>query len=394
TATSAVCVTGLVTVDTSTFTRFGQIVILALIQIGGLGIISFTSIMLVLPGRRLPFRRLRTIRSFSVEGVESDPVRIVRGIVVSILLIEGLGALILYSLFTRAGVPDALFAAVFHSISAFCNAGFSTFPDSLVRFQRYPVVLAVVSALIVAGGIGFIVLQDLARRVRGRKRSLSYHARLMLWITAVLILAGAAAYFFLEGQAAFLGMDPLDRAANAVFQSVTPRTAGFNAVPQTALTQPSRFLTILLMFIGGAPGSIAGGVKLATAYVVLMVMLTKANEKGEINAFGRRLTPEIINSAVAYFIKSAFLLVIASGLLSISEASRGADLGRIVFEVTSALGTVGLSLDFTSGLSTAGKLVIIATMFIGRVGLLAILFLGGGARARARVYPRAGILIG
>lgn len=394
TATSAVCVTGLVTVDTSLFSRFGQIVILCLIQLGGLGIISFTSLMLIVPGRRLPFRRLRTIRSFSVDGVEHDPVKIVGSIVFFTVAIEAAGSLALYGLFAREGVADSWFASVFHSISAFCNAGFSTFPDSLERFSREPLVLLVVSVLIVTGGIGFIVLQDLERRLRGKKRNLSYHSRLVLSSTAVLILAGAAAFWFLEGDNAFGGMGPVDRAANALFQSITPRTAGFDAVRQAGLDPLSKFVTILLMFIGGAPGSIAGGIKLTTAFIVLMVMLKRANDRGEINALGRRLSQGTINSAVVYFIKAAFLLILAAGALSLTEASGAADFGRIAFEVSSAFGTVGLSLGLTASLSAAGKLVIIATMFSGRVGLLAFVFLGGATDDDRFVYPEADILIG
>jgi len=394
TSTSAVCVTGLTIVDTADFSRFGQLVILGLIQVGGLGIVSFTSFMLLLPGGRLPFRRLRTIRSFSVQGVENDPVRILRAIVVSTFLIEGLGAAALALLFDRLGHSDPVYLGIFHAVSAFCNAGFSVFPDSLERFNREPLLLGTVSILIMTGGIGFIVLQDLSRRILGKKRNLSYHTKLMLSITAVLVVAGAAAFWLLERDHAFAGMSEPVRAVNALFQSVTPRTAGFNAVHQAGLRQPSKFLTILLMFIGGAPGSIAGGVKIATAYVVLLVMLKRANERGEINSFRRRLSPETINSAVIYFIKAAFLLIFAAGILSVVEAPRGADFGHIAFEVTSAFGTVGLSLDFTAGLTPAGKLVIIFTMFTGRVGLLAFLFLGGSTRAGNFVYPEAEILIG
>lgn len=394
TSTSAVCVTGLTTVDTADYTRFGQFVILALIQVGGLGIVSFTSFMLLLPGGKLPFRRLRTIRSFSVQGVENDPFRILRSIVVSTFLIELLGAAALALQFVRLGHDEPVFLGIFHSVSAFCNAGFSVFPDSLERFKGEPALLGTVSVLIMTGGIGFIVLQDIARRIRGKKRILSYHSRLMLSITAVLVLTAAAAFWLLEKDHAFAGMSGLDRAMNSLFQSVTPRTAGFNAVHQADLRQPSKFITILLMFIGGAPGSIAGGVKIATAYVVILVMLKRANERGEINSFRRRLTPETINAAVIYFIKAAFLLIFAAGILSVVEAGRGADFGHIAFEVTSAFGTVGLSLDFTAGLSPAGKLVIIGTMFTGRVGLLAFLFLGGTTRAGNFVYPEADILIG
>ena len=394
TATSAVCVTGLVTVDTTAFTRFGQTVILLLIQLGGLGIISFTSMLLLLPGRQLPFRRLGTIRSFSLDGVEHDPRRIVAGIVASTFAIEAAGALVLYPLFRREGVAAPGFAAVFHSVSAFCNAGFSTFSDSLAGFRDRPAVLLTVSALIVTGGIGFIVLQDLALRLTGKKARLSYHSRLMLVLTAILVAAGALAFWFLEGGNTFAGMGAPDRAANALFQSITPRTAGFNAVSQAGLRQPSKLLTMVLMFIGGAPGSIAGGIKVATAFLVLLAMIRRPNQWGELNAFKRRYSTATVNAATSYFIKAAFLLVAAAALLSLVEGPRGADLGQIAFEVTSAFGTVGLSLDFTPSMGTAGKLVIIATMFIGRVGLLAFVFLGNSTKSGNLVYPEAELLIG
>jgi trk system potassium uptake protein TrkH len=393
-STSAVCVTGLSTVGTAEFSRFGQLVILGLIQVGGLGIISFTSLLILLPGRRLPFRRLRTIRGFSLEAVEHNPARIVRNIVAFTFAIELAGACALYPLLRAAGAEDSLFSALFHAVSAFCNAGFSLYPSNMEGFSRNPAVLLVLSLLIVSGGIGFIVLQDLERRIRGKRRNLSYHSKLALSVTAFLILAGALAYWLLERDKAFAGMSGLDILANSLFQSITPRTAGFNAVPQSALRQPSKFLTIVLMFIGGAPGSIAGGIKVSTAYLVLLVMLRRSNERGEINAFRRRIGPETSTAAVVYFLKAVFLLFLAATALSLIEGARGADFGHIVFEAVSAFGTVGLSLDFTPRMGVAGKLVIIATMFAGRVGLVALAFprrRGAGAEI---VYPEARILVG
>ncbi len=394
TATSAVCVTGLASVNTADFSRFGQWVIMLLIQFGGLGIISFTSMVLLIPGRRLPFRRLKTIKSFSIDGVEHDPVKIIRNIIFATVIIESTGALALYAAFTGLNVPHRAFSAVFHSVSAFCNAGFSTFPDNLESLNGKPAVLLIISFLIVTGGIGFIVIQDLTWWIRKKKKTLSYHTKLILIATSVLILGGACAFWFLEANNTFAGMNLVEKGANSLFQSITPRTAGFNAVHQTDLRQSSKFITILLMFIGGSPGSIAGGIKVATAYIVLLVMLKPSNEAGEINAFRRRLSPATINTAVVYFIKAIFLLVATAGLLSLIEGPRGADFSQIIFEVTSAFGTVGLSLDFTDKLSVLGKLVIICTMYIGRVGLLAIMFFGGSTRADSIVYPQADILIG
>jgi len=393
-ATSAVCVTGLVTVDVASFSRFGQIVILSLIQVGGLGIISFTSLILLLPGHRLPYRRLRTIRGFSIGGVEHNPVRIVRNIVMFTLSIELAGALALFPAFMKAGIKDSAYTAIFHSVSAFCNAGFSLFPTSMEAYNDNPLVLGILSILIVTGGIGFIVLQDIERRLRGKRSSLSDHSRLVLLLTGFLITASAAAFWLLERNHAFAGMSSSGKVFNALFQSITPRTAGFNAVPQVALSQVSKFLTIVLMFIGGAPGSIAGGIKISTAFLVLLVMVRQPNERGEINAFKRRLSPGTTNAAITYFLRAGLLLFIATALLSLSEGGRGTDLGHIIFEAVSAFGTVGLSLNVTSGLSTVGKLVIIVTMYAGRVGLVALALPAMNWKSVHIVYPEAEVLVG
>jgi len=393
-ATSAVCVTGLATVDVASFSRFGQIVILSLIQVGGLGIISFTSLIMLLPGHRLPYRRLRTIRGFSIDGVEHNPVRIVRNIVIFTLCIELAGALTLFPAFMKAGVEGSAFTALFHSVSAFCNAGFSLFSTNMESFSGNPLVLGILSFLIVTGGIGFIVLQDIERRLRGKRASLSDHSRLVLMLTGFLIVAGTAVFWFLERDHAFSGMTSLETFFNALFQSITPRTAGFNAVPQSALSQTSKFLTIVLMFIGGAPGSIAGGIKVTTAYLVLLVMVRQPNELGEINAFKRRLSPGTTNAAITYFLRAGLLLAVATVLLSLSEGGRGTDLGRIIFEAVSAFGTVGLSLNVTAGLSTMGKLVIIGTMYAGRVGLVAMALPAMNWKSVHIVYPEAEVLVG
>lgn len=394
TATSAVCVTGLITVDTAAFSRSGQLIILLLIQLGGLGIISFTSLLLLIPGHRLPFRRLRTIKSYSVEGVEHDPVKIVRSIVIFTILCELGGALALYLLLRNQNVGSTWFTAVFHSISAFCNAGFSTFPDSLERFRANPAILATVSVLISAGGIGFIVLYDVARWLRRKKRRLSFHSKLILGASFILVSGGSLAFFLLERTAALADMSLPQQIMNALFQAVTPRTAGFNAIHQTELGQASKMLTMLLMFIGGAPGSIAGGIKISTAFIILMMMVRRANDRGEIQVFHKRLSPAIINSALVYFVKAVFLLFCAIGLLLLFESSGGANLGHIAFEVVSALGTVGLSLDLTSSLGTWSKLVLVFTMFTGRVGLLAMVYLADNKQHYNITYPEADILIG
>jgi len=393
-ATSAVCVTGLATVDVADFSRYGQLVVLSLIQVGGLGIISFTSLFLLMPGRRLPFRRLGSIRSFSLGDVEHDPRRIVRNIVAFTLIIELAGAAALFAAFSRAGVADAAFAAVFHSVSAFCNAGFSPFRDSLEGFSGNPVVLGVIAVLVVAGGIGFIVIQDLERRFRGKRRALSAHTKLVLSVTAFLVISSGMAFWLIEREGAFAGMSPLDAAANAAFQATTPRTAGFDAVPQAGLADASKALTVALMFIGGAPGSIAGGIKVSTAFLVVLAALGRRNARGEINAFGLRYPAETIDRAVRYFLKAGLLLVAATAALGFAEGPRGAGFGSSVFETVSAFGTVGLSLGLTKALGVAGKLVVMATMFAGRVGLVALAFPARAGRAVYAVYPEAEVLVG
>ncbi|HOX91544.1 MAG TPA: potassium transporter TrkG [Spirochaetales bacterium] len=389
TATSAVCVTGLSTVNTADFSLAGQMVIMLLIQLGGLGIVSFTSLYLFMPGQRLPFRRLATIRSFSVEGVERDPRRIIRAILIFTFGIELIGALVLYPPLKAHG---GFFSALFHSVSAFCNAGFSLYPDNLESFSANTAVLVPVMALITLGGLGFIVLEDIWQLAIGRKRKLSFHSRLVLWGSFILITGGAAMYFFLERSGAFGSMGTGIAALNAFFQSVTTRTAGFDAVPQADLGSSSKMLTMLLMFIGGSPGSIAGGIKVSTAFVVLVAMIRKSGSDGEINVFKRRLTRTTINTAIVYFIKALFLLLLAILLLSVAESAIPID--SIAFEAFSAFGTVGLSLGITGSLTVFGKLIIIATMYIGRVGLLAFLFFGGSGWRTRIARPEAEILIG
>lgn len=394
TSASAVCVTGLISVDTAQFSPFGQGVILALIQVGGLGIISFTSLLLTFPGRRLPFRRLKTIRSFFVDGVEHDPFKIVRSIVFFTFSIELVGAVLLALLFRSQGVERWLFAGLFHAVSAFCNAGFSVFSNNLEGYTGNPAVLTIVMILVVSGGLGFIVLQDLSGRLRGTRRRLSYHSRVVLGMTALLLASGAAAFFLLERHRTLASFDGAEAGVNALFQSVVTRTAGFNTVPQGELSQPSKIITLIFMVIGGAPGSIAGGIKVTTAFVVLAVMIRRRDRAGDLRIFRRRLSAKTLNEGTVYFLKAVALLVSAVLALSLTEGFRGADFGDIVFEVFSAFGTVGLSTGLTGNLSSPGKLVIVATMFAGRVGLIALAFPGGEKEGLELSYPEGTILLG
>ena len=393
-ATSAVCVTGLATVDLGLFNFFGQTVILLLIQLGGLGIISFTSLLLILPGGRIPFRRLSTIRSFYVDGVEYDPRKILLNIVSTTLCIEAFGAVILSFLFKKAGISDYVFNGIFHSVSSFCNAGLSPFPDSLERFSGNPAILTVVMLLIILGGLGFIVLQDVFDLIKGKHRYLNYHSRVVLFMTVLLISLGFLFYFFIEKKAAFAGLSLNDRILNALFQAVTPRTAGFDSVPQRLLSQPAKVFTIILMFIGAAPGSIAGGIKITTLFVVIIMMTRNPDPFGDVQIRKHRISFYTMNRATVYLLKAICLLLLSAFVLSLIEGPRGVAFDEIVFEVVSAFGTVGLSLGLTPYLSGAGKLVIIGIMFAGRVGLVALSFSVVREKKYEISYPEGQVLLG
>lgn len=393
-ATSAVCVTGLATVDMARFSHFGQVVLLLLIQLGGLGIISFTSLLLILPGGRIPFRRISTIRSFYVDGVEYDPRRIILTIVGSTLAIEAIGAGLLSVLFKQAGVNNYVFNGIFHAVSAFSNAGFSLFPDNLERFSHSPLVLFVVMLLVVFGGLGFIVLQDLYQRITRKHRYLNYHSRVVLGMTAILIALGFLIYFGFEQNNSFASFPLRDRIVNALFQSVTTRTAGFDTVPQNLLSQPSKVFTLLLMFIGAGPGSIAGGIKVTTIFIIIILMVRHPDAAGDIQIGKHRLTGYVLNRASVYFLKALFLMLSGALLLSLIEGYRGVAFDNIVFEVVSAFGTVGLSLGLTPELSVAGKLVIIGIMFAGRIGLVALSFSLVRVKKYDITYPEGSVLLG
>jgi trk system potassium uptake protein TrkH len=376
TATSAVCVTGLITVDTALYTPLGQTVIMLLIQFGGLGIITFSTFYLVRPRLKLSMTNYRVIKGYFLDSIENEPLAIIRQIVVLTFAIETAGAVLLYFGF-RATVPGrTVFTAIFHSVSAFCNAGFSTFPTNLEAYVSHWGVNLVVMALIVLGGIGFVVLQDVGdTAILGRKRALSLHSRSVLITTGCLILIGAGIFFLFENRAAYAVLSWPHRLLAALFQSVTPRTAGFDTVLQSTLTTSSKMLTLLWMFIGGASGSTAGGIKVNTFFIVTMLAVRGTDSRGEVTVFRRKLPAKTVNNAVIFTLKALMLLFVASFLLTVTErffAARQVLFIEMVFETFSAFGTVGLSLGITPFLSVPGKLIIIATMFMGRVGLLAL----------------------
>lgn len=384
TATSAVCVTGLIVVDTATyFTSWGQAYVLLLIQLGGLGIITFSTILLSALGRRLSLRHEDLARSAAGPSTEVDHRRLARHVVGFTFAVEAVGAVLLWLLWVDDfGIVGAMWPAVFHSISAFCNAGFSTFSDSLMGFAESPGLLGVVMTLIVVGGIGFLVLEELYRLSRrpteGRRRRLSVHSRLVLFTTALLIGGGWVLFGVFEWDVTLAQMSNLDRLANSLFLSVTARTAGFNTVDYGAVATDTNFLTILLMTIGGSPGSTAGGMKTTTFALVGLVAWARLRGRDRVTLWDRSIPEETLQRAVGLVVVAFGMVTAAIFVLSWTELSAGQRTGEFaeasflsfMFEAASAFNTVGLSMGATGALSTAGRWAVIVLMFIGRVGPL------------------------
>lgn len=375
TATSAVCVTGLVVVDTAThWSLCGQLVLLALIQTGGLGLMTMATIFSLATRRRIGLaeRSLlqESVASLTIGGV----VRLTRRILLGTLLFEGAGALLLATRFVpRYGLVRGLYMGVFHSVSAFCNAGFDLMgrPDatyiSLTEYVADPVVSLTICGLIVIGGLGFVVWDDLVRnRLHWRRYLL--HTKLVLATTAVLIAVPTLLFLGLEHTHTLQGMGPGERVLACVFSAVTPRTAGFNTVDTAALGDGSKLLTMLLMLIGGSPGSTAGGIKTTTLAVLLLSAAASLLHTHETTVLGRRLEQEAVHRASS--VLTVYLTMAMSATIFICMVQPHLALTDVLFEVFSAMDTVGMSTGVTRDLSSASRLVITALMYCGRVGSL------------------------
>jgi len=426
TATSATCVTGLVVYDTGTdFTRYGQIVILLLIQLGGLGIMVIGSVMGILAGRQLSLRHSLVLQDETSYHTLGEMRGLVTFIVASTFLIEALGALVLYPMFrSTQEVGTRVFQAIFHSVSAFCNAGFALQSDSLVSFQHaWPTYLGVVP-LIILGGLGFPVLRDLwngcvalvrgrIRRHRGirrgaarRKRVFCLHSRLVLLTSAVLIAVPTVLFVLFESahigamdgmegsDGTFAKMSPSGTILNALFLSVTCRTAGFNTVPMDAdsLTPASHMLSAILMFVGGSPGSTAGGIKTSSLAVMLLGVWATLRGRQHVEAFGRKISDIVVRRAGAVMVVMAAMISVVTLVLCFTE---GVSLRAALFETVSAAGTVGLSMGLTPELTYGGRVVIMVTMLAGRLGPLTVLVAMAGVPRPARYeFPTETVVIG
>jgi trk/ktr system potassium uptake protein len=387
TSTSAVCVTGLIVVDTGGhWSTFGELVILGLIQIGGFGIIALSSLLVAVLARRLGLRH-RLIAVAETGAVDmSDVRRLLLNVAKLTLVVESLGAVLLTIRFATAhdeSLARAAYLGVFHSISAFNNAGFALFADSLISYQRDTFIILTISAAVIIGGLGLPVWSQIGRH-RFRFHSWSLHAKLTVTTVAALILGGWALFAWFEwtnpdtlGQ-----LSTWDSALNSFFHSVTPRTAGFNSVDIATLREPSRLLTEALMFIGGGSASTAGGIKVTTFAVLGWVMWAEARGDPDVVVFERRIPEGVQRQALTVALLAVGMVVGATMLLLATSGLGRADL---MFEVISALATVGLSANLTPLLSVTSQLVIIALMIIGRVGPIT-LFAALVLREHDRLY--------
>src|SRR5215204_7764219 len=391
---SAVSVTGLTSVPfPGMFTTFGTVAVMLLVQVGGLGVMTFTTLGAVLIGQRVGFRNLLTVREEL--GSTDSPRNIFRliGQIAGItLLVEAAGAMVLAAGFIKSGFGygQGLFQAVFHAIAAFCNAGFVALPDGdLTSYAGAPSVNLSLVALIVLGGLGFPVLVNLYHYRQMRR--LTLHAKLVLVASATLVLIGVLSVAFLEwtNPATLGGQPTATRLWESLFQGVTPRTAGFSTVDYAQMREPTLFVQMGLMFVGTAPSSTGGGVKVTTLAILVLLLLSQAQGQEEVSAFGRRVPTQLMQKVLVVLSLSALLVMVATLALMVSDGLR---LLPAIFEITSAFGTVGLSLNVTPALTDFGKLLVAGVMFLGRVGpITLILALSARQKGRGYVYPQEDI---
>ncbi|PAD20387.1 TrkH family potassium uptake protein [Terribacillus saccharophilus] len=397
-ATSAVCVTGLVVVDTqTTFTLFGQIVLLCLIQVGGLGFMTLTVFIALLLRRNISFEERYLVKESLNQDSYEGIVRMVRFVLLFTVVCEAIGTIILGIHWgDEFGYSKSFYYGLFHSISAFNNAGFDIMGNfsSMTTYVGDPIVNLTLTTLLLLGGIGFIVVADIFQKRKTRKR-LMLHTKVVLWMSAVLVVSGTILIFLLEygNQATIGNLSWNDKLLASYFHGVVPRTAGFNSLNTADLTLGSQLVTMALMFIGGGTGGTAGGIKVTTFAILLFAVWALIKGKREVNIRNRRIPEDLVFRAFSITTYSVLLVSLFVFLLSITE--KGAALNYIAFEVLSAFGTVGMTLGLTPELSEPGKILLSLLMFMGRVGPITIAFaLAFRIKKTAVRNPEERIIIG
>ena len=380
TATTSTCVTGLVTMPTySTWSIFGQIVILLLIQIGGLGVVAFMSAFMIVINKKLKLKDYQLIQDAFNLNTMSGLILFIKHVFIGTLLIELLGAILYMFVFIPDHGIKGVWISIFNSVSAFCNAGMDIIGEvSLCDYATNPLVNITTSLLIILGGLGFIVWWDVLRVLKQFKnkkfkcfKSLTLHSKIVISSTLVLIFGGGLLVFLFEysNVNTIAGLNIFDKLQISMFQSITTRTAGFATIPQENLTDQSVIVCLILMFIGGSPVGTAGGIKTITAISLIAIAVASIRNKKEVVLFNRNLSSEITRKAVAVTAMSFMIVIISTILLSLSIDRSIVD---VLYETVSATATVGLSRNLTPSLNTMGKIIIIITMYLGRVGPISL----------------------
>ena len=372
-ATSALCVTGLAVVDPgSVLSRFGQVVLMSLIQIGGIGLMTIATFMAILLGKRISIRNRSILKEslnhHSVEGT----LTLVSTVIISAFVVQGIGGVILSTIFTRQmPVGEAFFYGFFHATSAFNNAGFDLFGNSLINFRHDVLLQLTVITLFVVGGLGFLVLLNIVQQ-RGNWRKLSLHSKLVLCMTAILCVVGTVTTLAVEYRAAaFADLSPAERLLASFFNSMATRSAGMNTIPLLDLHQGTLLLFVVLMFVGSSPSSTGGGVKSITIATSFLMLVALFRGRREITVFRRSIPNDVVLRSFVVLVLAISAIFVATFLLTVTE---NISLLTALFEVVSAFGTVGLTLGLTPQLSDAGRLIIIVMMTIGRLGPLTIFY--------------------
>ncbi|MEM8873399.1 MAG: potassium transporter TrkG [Planctomycetota bacterium] len=400
-STSAVCVTGLSVSDLETqFTFFGQVVMLTLIQIGGLGIIAFASLIILALGRRLTLDARDSAGSELVDLPNVTPRQLVFGIFLYAFSFEFITAVGLFLLWREdLGVGEALWSSIFHAVSGFCQAGFSINSDSLMGWNDSPMTLIVAGLPVLVGGLGFLTIEDIRRRVFWKRHRLALHTKVVVTATIALFLLGMGVFLIFEWDGVLSGMSLADHLANAGFMSVSARSVGFNSIDHAQASYGTNFFTVILMFIGGGPGGTAGGIKITTFAVIGLLAWSRLRGRQHVTVFNRTIPDETIQRATGLVMAFGTVTIVCLLVLTRTEdfSVPGHTFLAYLFEVVSALGNVGLGMGVTGDLSTTGKLVIIVAMFAGRVGPITLISIfahrNGRRRDRFR-YANGEVILG
>lgn len=399
TATSAVCVTGLIVQDTATyFSSFGKGVILTLFQLGGLGIMTFSTLILLVAGKRISIKDRIIIQDTFQHRLPWDVKSLIIKIFLYAFMIELLGSFALFLRWQQEfSAARTLWLSIFHSVSAFCNAGFSLFSNSLEAFQADTVINVIIMFLIILGGIGFLVLLETRECfisfIRRKRIQTSLHTKLVVSVSLAMMVFGIIAFLLVEGSQSLAGLSLRDKVLTSSFQIVTSRTAGFNTMSLNSLSYGAVFMIITFMFVGASPGSTGGGIKTSTLGIIFAFIKSRLAARESVSLFKKTLPFELITKAYTVVTLGIIVISISSFILFLSQP--GINMKEAFFEVFSAFGTVGLSLGLTPKLNAFGKFIIIMTMYIGRIGPLALLLAFSRRKSHGRYeYVEESVMIG